>query len=186
MASGRILQADSILRILEISFMEAQFMKCMEDKGLRIKMKVHYGYWLTSGMRKLVFLLFFVLSHSVCFGQDLRNSSKMLVGKIDANGIVRDYNNMTIGKIESDGDIRDRNSMLVGKIERNGTILDKNNMTIGKVESDGTVRDCYNMTMGRIEADGTVRNRNSLTIGYAKGIPKAYAAVFFFFGMFGK
>ena len=65
--------------------------------------------------------------------QSIRNSSNMLVGKIETNGIVRDKNNMTIGKFESDGDVRYRNNMLVGKIEANGTIRDRNNMIIGKV-----------------------------------------------------
>ena len=166
--------------------MEAQFMKYMEDKRLRIKTKVHNGYWLTGRIKKSVFVFFLVLSHCVCFGQDIRNSSNMLVGRIEGNGIVRDCNNMTVGKIESDGDVRDKNYMLVGKVETNGTIRDKNNMTIGKVESDGTVRDRNYMTIGRIEADGTVRNRNNMTIGYAKGVPKIYSALFFFFGMFGK
>lgn len=159
-------------------------MKYMEDKGLRIKMKIHYGYWLTGRIKKSVFVFFLVLSHCVCYGQEIRNSSKMLVGRIEANGIVRDCNNMTVGKIESDGDVRDKNYMLVGKVETNGTIRDKNNMTIGKVESDGTVRDRNYMTIGRIEADGTVRNRNNMTIGYAKGVPKIYSALFFFFNMF--
>ena len=161
-------------------------MKYMEDKGLRIKMKIHYGYWLTGRIKKSVFVFFLVLSHCVCYGQDIRNCSNMLVGRIEASGIVRDSNNMTIGKIESDGDVRDRNNMLVGRIGTNGSIRDKNNMTIGRIEADGTVRDRNNMMMGRIGADGTVRNRDNMTIGYAKGVPKIYSALFFFFGMFGK
>ena len=35
-----------------------------------------------------------------------------------------------------------------------------------------------------IEKDGTVRNGNNSTIGYAKDVPKAKAAVFFFFNFF--
>ena len=147
--------------------METQFVRCVEDKGFRIKTKVHYCYGLTNRIKKLVFVFFLILSHSVCFGQDIRNGSNMLVGRIEASGIVRDSNNMTIGKIESDGDVRDRNNMLVGRIGTNGTIRDKNNMMIGRVESDGTVRD-----------------RNNMTIGYAKGVPVTYAAVFLFFNLF--
>ena len=181
MASGLILQADNILKILEISFMEVQFMKY---KGIRMKAKVHYGYWLTDRIKKYVFVFFLVLSHSVCFGQDIRDGSNMLVGRIEASGIVRDSNNMTIGKIESDGDVRDRNNMLVGRIGTNGSIRDKNNMMIGKVESDGTVRDRNNMMVGKVKQDGTVIGRNNMTIGYAKGVPVTYAAVFFFFNLF--
>lgn len=164
--------------------MEAQFMKYMEDKGFRIKSKIHYCYGLTNRIKMFVFVFFLVLSHSVCFGQDIRDGSNMLVGRIDASGIVRDSNNMTIGKIESDGDVRDRNNMLVGRIGTNGSIRDKNNMMIGKVESDGTVRDRNNMMVGKVKPDGTVIGRNNMTIGYAKGVPVTYAAVFLFFNLF--
>ena len=156
----------------------------MNYKGLRIKTKVHNGYWLTDRIKKYVFVFFLVLPHSLCFGQNIRNGSNVLVGKIEANGVVRDGSNMTIGKIESDGTIRDKYNMLVGKVETNGAVRDKNNMTIGRIESDGTVRDRNNMMMGRIGADGTVRNRDNMTIGYARGVPMAYATVFFFFNLF--
>lgn len=158
----------------------------MKYKGIRMKAKVHYGYWLTDRIKKYVFVFFLVLSHSVCFGQDIRNGSNVLVGKIEANGVVRDGSNMMIGKIESDGTIRDKHNMLVGKVETNGAVRDRNNMTIGRIEADGTVRDRNHMMMGKIGADGTVRNRDNMTIGYARGVPMAYAAVFLFFGMFGK
>lgn len=164
--------------------METQFIKCVEDKGFRIKTKIHYCYGLTNRIKKLVFVFFLVLAHCVCFGQDIRDGSNMLVGRIEASGIVRDSNNMTIGKIESDGDVRDRNNMLVGRIGTNGTIRDKNNMMIGKVESDGTVRDRNNMMVGKVKQDGTVIGRNNMTIGYAKGVPMTYAAVFLFFNLF--
>ena len=59
-----------------------------------------------------------------------------------------------------------------------------NNSTIGKIDSDGTVRNGNNSTIGKIDKDGTVRNGNNSTIGYAKDVPKAKAAVFFFFDVF--
>lgn len=164
--------------------METQFIRCVEDIGFRIKTKIHYCCELTNRIKKLVFVFFLVLSHSLCFGQDIRNGSNVFVGKIEANGIVRDGSNMTIGKIESDGDVRDRNNMLVGRIGTNGTIRDKNNMMIGRVESDGTVRDRNNMMVGKVKPDGTVIGRNNMTIGYAKGVPMTYAAVFLFFNLF--
>lgn len=52
------------------------------------------------------------------------------------------------------------------------------------MQSDGTVRDKSNMYVGKIDSDGTVRNGNGIIIGYAKGVPKTYAAVFFFFDFF--
>ena len=39
----------------------------------------------------------------VSFSQDLRNSSNMLIGMIESDGVVRDHANMMIGKIGSDG-----------------------------------------------------------------------------------
>ena len=63
-------------------------------------------------------------------------------------------------------------------------LKNSNNSTIGKIESDGTVRNGNNAAIGKIEKDGTVRNGNNSTIGYAKDVPKAKAAVFFFFNFF--
>ena len=51
-------------------------------------------------------------------------------------------------------------------------------------ESIGTVRNGNTAAIGKIEKDGTVRNGNNSTIGYAKDVPKAKAAVFFFFNFF--
>ena len=46
------------------------------------------------------------------------------------------------------------------------------------------LKNSNNSTIGKIESDGTVRNGNNSTIGYAKDVPKAKAAVFFFFNFF--
>ena len=35
-----------------------------------------------------------------------------------------------------------------------------------------------------MKTDGTVVDRHNMTVGYAKGLPAAYAAVFFFFKLF--
>ena len=59
-----------------------------------------------------------------------------------------------------------------------------NNSSIGKIESDGTVRNSNNSLLGRVYDDGTVRDSNSHCIGYAKGVPRSYAALFFFFSFF--
>lgn len=39
---------------------------------------------------------------------------------------------------------------------------------------------------GKIDSDGAVRDRNNMVVGYAKGVSKTYAAVFFFFDLFQK
>ena len=57
-------------------------------------------------------------------------------------------------------------------------------MKIGKVDGDGEVRDRNNMLIGRVKTDGTVVDRHNMTVGYAKGLPAACAAVFYFFKLF--
>ena len=81
-------------------------------------------------------------------------------------------------------DLKNSNNSTIGKIESDGTVRNGNNSAIGKVESDGMVRNGNNAAIGKIEKDGTVRNGNNSTIGYAKDVPKAKAAVFFFFNFF--
>ena len=39
---------------------------------------------------------------------------------------------------------------------------------------------------GKIEDDGTVRDKNNQLIGYASGVPKTFAAIYFFFHSFSK
>ena len=77
-----------------------------------------------------------------------------------------------------------QSNMLVGKIEYSGIVRDKSNMLVGKMESDGTIRDRNNMMVGKVKTDGTVVDCNNMTVGYAKEVPVAYSAVFFFFNMF--
>lgn len=38
--------------------------------------------------------------------------------------------------------------------------------------------------LGRVNDDGTVRDSNNHLQGYAKGVPKKYAALYFFFSFF--
>jgi hypothetical protein len=41
---------------------------------------------------------------------------------------------MTIGKVEADGYVKDRSNMILGRIKSDGYVLDRNNMTIGKAK----------------------------------------------------
>ena len=61
-----------------------------------------------------------------------------------------------------------------------GLLLSFITLTAGAQE----LRNGNNSTIGKIDSDGTVRNGNNSTIGYAKDVPKAKAAVFFFFDFF--
>ncbi len=53
--------------------------------------------------RRGLLLVLALMMCVVSFSQDLRNSSNMLIGMIESDGVVRDHANMMIGKIGSDG-----------------------------------------------------------------------------------
>ena len=53
--------------------------------------------------------------------------------------------------------------------------------TIGHIRKDGTVQDASFRTIGHIRDDGTIQDGSYRTIGHAEGIPKAWAAWYFFF-----
>ena len=65
-------------------------------------MKTYYGYRLAGRIKKNVFVFFFVLSHCVCLGQDIRNGSNMTMGRIEADGTVRNRNKLEKSKEEGD------------------------------------------------------------------------------------
>lgn len=73
------------------------------------------------------------------------------------------------------------NYQTVAHIKSDGTIQDSNYRTIGHIRDDGTVQDSNYRTLGHIKEDGTVQDSNYRTIGHAQGIPKAWAAWYFFF-----
>jgi hypothetical protein len=66
-------------------------------------------------------------------------------------------------------------------IDRDGTIRNANGSSIGKVDSNGTVRNGNGSSIGKVESDGTVRNGNGSSIGKVSGVPKEWAAAYFFF-----
>lgn len=53
--------------------------------------------------------------------------------------------------------------------------------TLAYIKSDGTLQDASYRTIGHIKKDGTVQDANYRTIGHADGVPKAWAAWYFFF-----
>ena len=60
-------------------------------------------------------------------------------------------------------------------------VYNANGSNCGKIESNGTVRNDRNQKIGKIESNGTVRNERNQQIGRVSGIPKEWAAAFFFF-----
>jgi len=80
---------------------------------------------------KLLLVVTLLMLCTAGYTQDLRNSSNMLVGKIEKDGIIRDRSNMSIGKVDGDGVVKDKNNMLIGRVKSDGTVVDRNNKTIG-------------------------------------------------------
>ena len=75
----------------------------------------------------------------------------------------------------------DRNGSNIGSIDSNGTIRNRGGSSVGKIDSDGTVRDRGGSSIGKIDSDGTIRNRGGSSMGQARGVPKEWAAAWFFF-----
>ena len=61
------------------------------------------------------------------------------------------------------------------------TVYNSNGSSCGKVDSNGTVRNGNGSSIGKVESDGTVRNGNGSSIGKVSGVPKEWAAAYFFF-----
>ena len=80
--------------------------------------------------------------------------------------------------------LRNSSGNAIGKIESDGTVRDKSGNRVGQITSSGEIRSSSGNTIGKIDNDGTVRNGSNSCIGYAKGVKKEYAAVYFFFNFF--
>ena len=61
------------------------------------------------------------------------------------------------------------------------TVYNGSGSSCGKIESDGTIRNGSGSSVGKIDRDGTVRNSSGSSIGKASGIPRTWAAAYFFF-----
>ena len=135
---------------------------------------------------------FFVMALLMCFfvpqtasAWDLHNGSNSKVGAIDSDGTVRAANSAIIGKISSSGAVHNKSNSKVGQIESDGRIKGRNGSQVGKIDlSDGRVFNGSNSQIGKIDSSGTVYNGSNSRIGSARGVPRAWAAVFFFFNDF--
>ncbi|HTB07487.1 MAG TPA: hypothetical protein VK806_11090 [Bacteroidia bacterium] len=81
-------------------------------------------------------------------------------------------------------ELRSSSGSSTGKIESDGTIRNGSGSSVGKIDNDGTIRNESGSSIGKIDDDGTVRNDSGSSIGSASGVPKAWAAVVFFFFRF--
>ena len=68
-----------------------------------------------------------------------------------------------------------------GYIKSDGTVQNSSRSTTGYIKSDGTVQNSSRSTIGYVKQDGTVQNSSRSTIGHASGVPREWAAAFYFF-----
>ena len=60
-------------------------------------------------------------------------------------------------------------------------VQDASYRVVAHIKSDGTIQDDSYRVIGHIKSDGTVQDASYRVIGHAKGIPLAWAALYFFF-----
>ena len=46
-----------------------------------------------------------------------------------------------------------------------------------------TIRDKYGSQIGKVDNDGTIRDKYGASIGSARGVPKTWAGLYFFFSL---
>ncbi len=117
--------------------------------------------------------------------QNLRNSSYSLVGKISANGTVRDTKLITVGYFNPNGTITDRNHRQLGRVSADMQVYDAKGTRIGYITVDGAVHDGESRTLGHIDRKtGKVTDASYKIIGYGEDLNIVWIACYFFFGFF--
>lgn len=61
------------------------------------------------------------------------------------------------------------------------TVYSSSGSNCGSIRSDGSVYSKSGSSVGKINSDGTVRNGSGSSIGRVSGVPKEWAAAYFFF-----
>ena len=77
--------------------------------------------------------------------------------------------------------IKNASYSIVAHIKDDGTVQDASYRIIGHIKDDGTIQDASYRIIGHIKDDGTVQDASYRTIGHADGIPRPWAAYYFFF-----
>ncbi len=90
-----------------------------------------------------------------------------VIGYIDEDGIVHDFNGNVIGKVNSDGWIVDKDGNVIGVASNGRLIMDENGNVIGYVDADGVAHNLDGSIMGTVLSDGTVVDENGKTVGKA-------------------
>ncbi len=117
--------------------------------------------------------------------QQLRDANYNIVGKIAANGTVRNGNYDPIGYFNNDGTIANAKSKTVGRIDAKMQIFNKDGERIGYITADGAVNDGESNVLGYIEVkSGKVTTPTGEVLGFANGISLQRVAAYYFFDFF--
>ncbi len=130
-----------------------------------------------------VFMALAVAASGVC-ELTVRNGSGSTVGRIDADGTIRDASGSSIGSFR-DGEVRGRSGSRIGQVEQDGAVRNASGSRVGNIEQDGTLRDASGSRIGSVEQDGTIRNKSGSRSGgfdgYVPACRLVAAAYLFFF-----
>ena len=133
----------------------------------------------------MVAVMLLVMGTSSAVAQQLRDANYNIVGKIAANGTVRNSNYDPIGYFNNDGTIANAKSKIVGRIDAKMQIFNKAGERIGYINADGSVNDGESNVLGEIDIkSGKVTTPTGEILGYANGISIQRVAAYYFFDFF--
>ena len=133
----------------------------------------------------MVAVMLLAMGTSSAVAQQLRDANYNIVGKIAANGTVRNSNYDPIGYFNNDGTIANAKSKIVGRIDNKMQIFNKAGERIGYINADGSVNDGESNVLGEIDIkSGKVTTPTGEILGYANGISIQRVAAYYFFDFF--
>jgi len=103
-------------------------------------------------------------------GKPIRNAigpDGKIIGVIDEDGFVRDFNGNLIGKVDSDGFIVDDKGNVLGVADNRRAVYDSYGNVIGHVRPDNSVVNVDGDVIGRVLPDGSVVDLSGNIIGKA-------------------
>lgn len=129
-------------------------------------------------MKKLLFLLGFVLCSMGIDAQNVYDSYNSTCGYIYSDGRVCNSSGTTIGRFYGDR-IANSSGSTTGYI-RGNDIRDSRSSFVGSIRGN-YVYNSYNSRVGEIRDDGSIYDSRNSFFGKAKGVKKEWVAVFYFF-----
>ena len=133
----------------------------------------------------MIAIMLLVMGTGSAMAQQLRDANYNIVGKIAANGTVRNGNYDPIGYFNNDGTIANAKSKTVGRIDAKMQIFNKDGERIGYINADGSVYNGESRLLGYIEVkSGKVTTPTGEVLGFANGISIQRVAAYYFFNFF--